>query len=52
MSVAKVWKWSKSVVQLLCDKWSETAESLIFFNHVPVRLATPICSAALVKKWH
>ena len=34
---------------LHCNKWPETAESLIFFNRFPVTLETPICPAALVK---
>ena len=38
------------MVQLHCNKWSETAESLIYFNRFPVRLETPIYSEALVKK--
>ena len=46
-SVAKI---SKLMLQLHCNKWSETAESLTFFNRFPVKLETPINSAALVKE--
>ena len=38
------------MVQWHRNKWSETAESLIFFNRFQVILEIPICSAALVKK--
>ena len=50
MLVTKISQLSKSMVQLHCNKLSETAELLTFFNRFPVRLETPICSASSSEK--
>ena len=34
------------MVQLHFNKWSETAESFIFYNRFPVRLETTLCSSS------
>ena len=46
---AKTSKSSKLMMQSHCKRWSETADSFIFFTRFSVKLEIPICSAALVK---
>ena len=44
VSEAKTSKLSKLMKQSHCKRWSEIADSFIFFTHFSVKLEMPICS--------
>ena len=50
VSEAKTSKLSRLMTQSQCKRWSQTADSFIFFTRFSVKLEIPICSVALVKK--
>ena len=49
-SVAKISKSSKFIVQLYCNRWSDTADCITVFRRFPVRLEIPMRSDGYVKK--
>ena len=60
VSEAKISRWSESIVQLHCSRWSETTGYFTLLTRLPVKFEIPIRSATLIKsvgkfynnKWH